>query len=239
VADGTAVAAGQVLAELQSPDLSYQQRAAQARAAGLRWQLAAAGVDVKLRDRSGVTEAQAAKVAAELNGIARQQARHALRAPSAGHLVYEQPDLAEGAWVRKDEALARVVDLAHWHVDVYLPEAELARVQVGDTARFLAESGAGAPLPLTVTAIDSDASRTLPEPLLASVRGGAVLVREQHRQLVPETALYRVRLAVAEDARPAGTQVLRGSVVIQGRPKAWLDDAARSAAALWLREAGF
>lgn len=239
VADGAAVAAGQVLVDLQSPDLAYQQRAAQARAAGLRWQMAAAGVDAKLRDRSGVTEAQAAKVAAELHGIARQQARHALRAPSAGHLVYSQPDLAEGAWLRKDEPLASVVDLAHWRVDIYLPEAELARVRVGDAARFHAESGAGTPLPLTVTAIDSDASRTLPEPLLASTRGGAVLVREQHRQLVPEAALYRVSLAVADGQRPTTTQVLRGQVVIQGSPKAWLDDTARSAAALWLREAGF
>lgn len=239
LADGAPVAAGQLLAELQSPDLAFQQRAAQARAAGLRWQMAAAGVDARLRDRAGVTEAQAAKVAAELKGMARQQARHALRAPAAGHLVYTQPDLAEGAWLRKDEPLASVVDLAHWRVDIYLPEAELARVRVGDAARFHSESGAGAPLPMTVTAIDSDASRTLPEPMLASTHGGAVLVRQQHRQQVPEAAVYRVSLAVADGVRPPTPQVLRGQVVIQGRPKAWLDDTARSAAALWLREAGF
>ena len=242
VAEGTQVDAGQVLLTLASPDLPFQAQSARARAAGLRWQESMAGVDAKLRDRSQVVRAEADKVASELKGLAQQQDRYTLRAPISGTLFYTQPDLAAGQWLRKDERLAIVADLRRWKVDVYLPESELGRVQVGDTGSFHTEAqawGAGAVLPLVVSAIDRDATRALPEPLLASTRGGAVVVREQHRQFIPEQAVYRVTLAVQADATPASPQVLRGQVVITGAPKPWLADLGRSAAAAWVREAGF
>lgn len=240
--EGAQVQAGQALMTLDSPDLPFQTESAQARAAGLRWQADAAGVDAKLRERAPVVRAEEAKVAAELKGLGQQQARFTVRAPISGTLFYALPDLAAGQWLRKDERLAVVADLRRWKVELYLPESDLWRIRVGDAGSFHAEAlgwGPGAMLRLAVTAIDRDAAHLLPEPLLASTRGGAVAVREQGRQLIPELALYRVTLAVQGDQHPASAQVLRGQVVIDGAPKAWLGDIARAAAALWVREAGF
>lgn len=56
---------------------------------------------------------------------------------------------------------------------------------------------------------------------------------------LPEAALYRVTLALETDYAPAQPQILRGTLVIHGAPKAWMDEFTRSAAALFVREAGF
>ena len=74
--------------------------------------------------------------------------------------------------------------------------------------------------------------------MLAAGHGGEVLVRERNNQLIPERAVYRVVLAV-EEAAPAQARVLRGSVVIYGRPKSLAGDFLRSGAALAIREAGW
>lgn len=242
VAEGAAVQAGQLLLTLASPDLPFQTQSAQTRAAGLGWQERTAGVDARLRERAQVVQAEGAKVAAEIKGLGQQQDRFSLRAPISGTLFYAQPDLAEGQWLRKDEKLATVADLRHWKVVLYLPESELDRLRVGDRGSFHAEAqgwGDGAVLPLLVSEIHRDATHVLPEPMLASTRGGAVPVREQNQQFIPEQAVYRVTLAVQGQAHLLRPQVLRGQVVVEGKPKAWLGDAARSSAAVWVREAGF
>jgi len=89
-----------------------------------------------------------------------------------------------------------------------------------------------------VVRIDRDATRALPDAMLAVGHGGEVLVRERNNQLIPERAVYRVVLAV-EEAAPAQAHVLRGSVVIYGRPKSLAGDFLRSGAALAIREAGW
>jgi putative peptide zinc metalloprotease protein len=244
--DGSSVAAGEAVVQLQPPDLDYQRRAIRARAEGLQWQAGAGGVEDKLRGRQGVIEAALGRVRTELDGVRKESDRYTLKAPAAGQLVWSEPDWQPGTQLARNEPVVEVVDPHSWQVHTYLPEQELQRLREGNAARFVAESGRLPPLPLRIVRIDTDATRVLADGLLASLHGGELLVREQGRQLLPEQALYRVTLRL-DDAGPAllqqlaqpGMPTLRGQVVMRGAPRAWAEAHWRSVAALLRREAGF
>jgi hypothetical protein len=82
----------------------------------------------------------------------------------------------------------------------------------------------------------------LSDGILASSHGGEIAVREMpvkegHRRLVPEAALYRVTLALQQPYAPDRPQILRGQVVLFGEARSWLGEFARRGAALFMREA--
>lgn len=239
VANGQAAAAGGILIALEAPDLAFQHQAATSRATGLQWQATAAGVDPELREQQRVIEAARGRAGAELAGIREEQARYSPIAPFAGRFYLSQPDLRPGDWVGKNQQLAVLADTTRWMVETYLPEAELNRIRVGDTGRFYSETPDAARVPVRVERIDRDATRALPESMLASTRGGALLVRETKHHLIPEQALYRVTLSLTSDYVPERPQILRGAVVLSGEPKAYMEEIRRSMAALFVREAGF
>jgi putative peptide zinc metalloprotease protein len=117
VANGAPVTAGQVLIELEAPDLGYQQRATAARAASLQWQAQSGGVDAKLQAQQQVISASRGKVAAELASIRAEVARYAPTAPFAGRLFLSHPDLHPGAWVSRNEPLGMLADTRIWQVE--------------------------------------------------------------------------------------------------------------------------
>jgi putative peptide zinc metalloprotease protein len=196
-------------------------------------------VDPKLREQQQVIEAAQGKVRAELDGIMQSRLRYAPIAPFAGRLFLSHPDLQTGAWVGKNERLGVLSDTSHWLVETYLPEAELDRIRTGDGGRFYSETPDVAALPVRVERIDRDATHVLPDPILASAHGGRFQVREHHRRLIPEAALYRVTLALESPHEPRVAQVLRGKVVLFGRPQSHADEFLRTAGAWLVREAGF
>lgn len=239
VANGEAVAPGQTLLVLEAPDLGFQHQATSARAASLRWQSMAAGVDPKLREQQPVIEAARGKIGAELEGLRDEAARYAPTAPFAGRLYLSHPDLSPGTWVGRNEKLAVLTDTRRWVVETYLSESDLERIRIGDDARFYSETPDVVQLALRVERIDRDATRTLPDGMLASTRGGELLVRETRDELVPENALYRVVLVSVDSYAPELPQTLRGRVVILGAPQTYADAFIRSIAGFFVREAGF
>ncbi len=243
VAEGSRVEPDQLIARLGSPDLLFQRRAAEARLRGLQWQSESSGLQVERREQQQVLRAERRQVEAELRGIDELLDQYRLAAPQQGVLFLNSQDLAEGQWLAQNETLGTVVDMETWQVHTYLQEYELDRIQQGDGARFYAESGSIAPLLLTVRRIDSDATRVLNDGILASARGGELLVRQQGEQLIPEQALYRVTLKLdqAVQQRLPLTELvqLRGRLVIYGEPRAWGWHYWRSALALIRQEAGF
>jgi putative peptide zinc metalloprotease protein len=237
--DDTAVPAETPLMSLDVPDLDHEQAGLRARAISLSWQAEAVGVNPELRKEKQVIEASRQKVETELQGIAGNRGRYQPKAPFAGHFYLDNPDLAPDVWVEKNEQLGVVTDNSRWVVETYLPESQLGRLKVGDKAVFFSETPDVAQLDLRVERIDRDATRILTNGILASTRGGAVLVRETKGGPVPETAVYRVSLSVPAGYMPRVSRQLRGQVVFYGKPKAYMDEFSRAALALIMREAGF
>ena len=237
--EGARVEAGTTLIELRAPELEARIQAAQARVELLRWQAATAGFDAESRSRLQSTQEERETAQAELAGLLEQAARHAPQAPFAGVLRDVDPDLAVGQWVARDEKLAVLISQDGRVVETYLDEDAVKRVKPGDRGVFINDSRTGGTLALTVIRVDTDATRALPDRMLAAQAGGHILTRERHRQVVPEQAAYRVTLSVDEASSELSDQAWRGSVVIRG---AWQSPAwpyVRNGIAVLLRETGF
>lgn len=234
--EGSSVAAGTAIVKLANPELETRRESAQARVQRLRWQAQTAGFDAEARNRlqSGLEELATAE--AELTSIEEALARFEPRAPFDGVLRDVDPDLQEGQWLSAHERIGMLVGRTGRVVETWLDEESIKRIQLHDQGVFIADSGAGAVLDVEVTYIDADASRVLPNPMLAAQAGGHVLTRERDRQLVPEHAMYRVLLVVKQKESAVPDQALRGRVVIRARWEAPAQRYLRNALAILLRE---
>lgn len=238
-AEGSSVGAGDVLMELTSPELQLRWRRAQARLERLRWQASSAGVNAEQRQNMQVLAQEENTAKAELASVQADMALYVPIAPFAGIFRDLDPDLKPGLWVANRERLGVVIKTDRWQVETYLDEDAVHRIQLGDRARFFTDGLEGPVLTLSVSAIDQDASRVLPNGQLAAQFGGSVMTREKHGQLVPERAMYRVTLVVDTEVGDLAQQSWRGHVVIQGRWEAPGLTFLRAAMVLIWRELGF
>lgn len=240
VTHGSRVNAGDTLMILHVPDLNFRQQALSVQLATLRQQENVAGLSPELREQQSVLNSQRIQKETELAALASTAQRYRPVAPVGGRFFYHNPDLSRDWWVAENEPLGTISNDDKWQVETYLTEAELGRINTGDRARFYSETPKRTILPLTVARIDQDATRALPDAILASTRGGDILVRETTRGLlIPETAIYRVVLVPSDSYEPDEPLIQRGRLVLFGRPKAHLHEFARAAAALIVRESGF
>lgn len=242
VSHGGHVQAGQLLVSLQSPELDSRIRAAQARVERLRRQAGTAAFDDESRQQWLSTHESLVTAEAELEALMIEAQRLAPLAPWAGTVLDLDPDLQPGQWVAKDERLAFLVrDGSAWMVETWLDEDSVARVQVGADARFHNDAGTGGSLHLTVEAIDKDATRVLARPELAAQNGGHLLVRHDRDQLVPEQAIYRVQLRVADGqlTPEALAHSWRGHVSIEAQSQAVVTRYLRQLMTVLVRETGF
>ena len=236
---GATVAEGMPLIGLHAPDLDKRIAQMKARIETLGRQVSGAGFDQQLRNQQPVLKAQLQSSQEALAGMQNELDRLNPKAAFAGVMADADPDLFVGEWVPKGAQLLTLIDDTRWVVDCYVDEADLKRLDKGNWGRFIPDGpglmGAG----LSVISIDRDATRVLKEGSLSSLSGGEILVRPQDRKLIPEHAVYRVRLRVDGWLPGASTGYLRGRVVILAWPKSVLGDFVRGALATLVREAGF
>ena len=236
---GSRVAVGDLLVGLESPELDKRMKQTLARIEPLSKQVSGSGFDNQLRHQQPILRAQLASNQQALDGVKKEQERLMPHAPFAGVIADVEPDLFVGEWLPKGTTLVTLIDDKQWVVDCYVDEADLKRLDKGNWGRFIPDGPGRMGVGLSVMSIDRDASRVLTEGALASVAGGEILVRTQEKKLVPEHAVYRVRLK-ADGWLPGGAEgYLRGRVVILAWPKSVLGDFLRGALATLVREAGF
>ena len=237
---GQNVPAGKPLVELFVPDLLSRERALLARQEQQQWLATRSGFDDDMRKRWMVAEQSLVTTQAELQGVQAEQQQFQPAAPYDGQFLLADPDLSVGQWVAKKELLGSLVRQGtEWRVETWLDEDDIARVQLGQSARFFSDGAMSSVLKLTVSAIDRDAARVLPRKELASVLGGHVLTREKNGQLVPERAVYRVALDV--QGLPSDMQGLswRGQLVLHADWQSPASRYLRQVLAVLVRETGF
>jgi putative peptide zinc metalloprotease protein len=94
-------------------------------------------------------------------------------------------------------------------------EHDRKRLNIGDRATFYA-TPLSHPIGAIVSDIDIDASRELPDGMLAAPYGGPILVRQKQGRWMPEHAMYRVVLNPDGALSLPTEQVLRGQLSIRG-----------------------
>lgn len=235
-AAGTSITAGATIAELSSPDVEYRSRVAQTRRARVAAQLRAAMLEETLQGQLAVLREELAAVDAEITGIAEEASRLAPVAPFSGRLMDPLPDLHAGDMLARNQRLVTLVDGSKWEVRAYLEERDVARIAAGASATFYPDGAPQRALGLSVVRIDRDASRALPEALLASIHGGEIPVHLAHERLVPDRAIYGVTLAVHEPGAIGAMRQLRGRIVIRADSRTLAGKYLETAAAVAIRE---
>ncbi len=238
-ANGSAVAAGSSILTQEAPDLELRGIQTRQKILFADWHVGAAGVDAQTMGRLPVLRQELATVMAEGAGVAQEMARLANAAPFDGIVIDLEPDLQKGDWLRRHERIGNLVQTDAWIVDTYLDEHSVGRVRAGDSGKFFPETPGATPVALIVDRIDRDASRSLPERILAAPHGGILLTREKDGALIPAHSIYKVTLRVTgidKQSLPQGER--RGQAVIYGRPATLLGDFVKTAGALLIRESG-
>ncbi len=239
VQDGASVVTGQALLTLRSDDLAFQLEAEKAKQVAAQWQMSASGIDEKRRENLGVIVADQQRANTRVANISAELMNYQITAPSSGVVSLANPDVLVGDWIGQNDSLLEIYHNEQREVVTYIDESSLHRVRAGQRAVFVGEHSMFAGVDLVVARVDSDATRQLPEGVLASTMGGEILVREASQQLVPERAIYRVLLQPADGSAVLPFQYSRGQVVIRADGEAWLGKYALSAAAVLRREIGF
>jgi len=233
IAEGQTVEAGAVIATLSHPDTALRLTQTENRVVILKYELSAMSFDDDFRARSKAVAEELETTLAARAALQAELNRLAVRAPQAGTITDVSPGLQPGQWINPQEAIAGLRQGAT--IEAYVDEADLAGLNVGDSSRFIPE-GSGATIAATIAAIDRVAVKTLSEPILASQYGGAIEARFDHKGLVPDHAVFRVRLLPQHDAPVLAP--LRGQANLHGERRSLLGQAFRAAAAILLREWG-
>jgi putative peptide zinc metalloprotease protein len=242
VHDGDSVAKGAALLQLTSPDLDYKLGRTRTEIEISEWQLRARGADPELLARSQVTESEYEAARAEYRALLDQKSRLDITTPVAGEVVDVAEALEPGSWLAAKSRLMSVIDPASMTVEAYVDEADLDRIAIGDSARFVAEADTRIEFPLRLVEIARASTTVLADPALASTMGGPIAVRpqktEKQSELIPDRTLYRVRLAVDGGHAVPVTRVLRGEVILRGEAISLARRLWRSALAVVIRESG-
>jgi putative peptide zinc metalloprotease protein len=232
------VAKGQLLARMSEPELLAQTDVAQAKSARLSWQAATTSLAYASSQPLKLAREQFQMSQADARRLQDQMAPYAPVAPFAGVFRSTQPDLAVGQWLARHEQIGVLTADEPWKVETWLDEEQVKRLQLGNQAHFWAP-GLSQPVSLTITSIDADATRQLPDGQLTAPMGGHVLAREQGGKWFPEQAVYRVVLALdeADAARlPGQLPVQRGHLSVSAQAESLLGRYVRQALSVVLRE---
>ncbi|MDH4609810.1 biotin/lipoyl-binding protein [Pseudomonas sp. BN102] len=238
VVDGQAVGQGDLLLELESPDLDSRQAIVRREIEILQLQLRRQAGRSETAADAGILEQRLAEAVAEYRGLAAQRERLQLRAPQAGVVRDLLPDLTAGRWLSPADALARVVEPG-LRLRGYLAEEELWRVEPGAEGRFIADDPARPALPVRLDEVDATGVAYLELEALSSDHHGPIAVRRDAQQRAePVQAQYGARLSLL-DASIQPAQPLRGVVVLDGQGQSLLGFTWLRLAALGVRESGF
>jgi putative peptide zinc metalloprotease protein len=236
---GSYVKEGEQLIGLSVPELEKKIRQTQTKVEVLNRQFGSSGFDLKTINQQPIYKEQLISAKNELDGLVKEYEKLNRKAPFSGVIADSDPDLFLGEWVPKSFSLVTLISEKDWIVDCYVEEDDLRRLDTGNWGRFIPDAPGVGSVGLSVISIDKDATRVLTEGSLSSVAGGEILVRPQNNRLIPERAIYRVRLKVDGHPSKISTGYIRGRVVIFAWPKSILGDAIRGGLAVGIREAGF
>jgi putative peptide zinc metalloprotease protein len=236
--DGQRVHAGDVLAVLASPDLTHRLQAARTDEALLNWQVEQQSFDGRLLEQGVALRRRWDAARETVAGLTAQVAQLTLRAPFDG-VVQTDDELAPGTWLPRGEHVFDVVGPIGVKGEAFVGEDDAARVAAGDRVDFVASLPELGAVRCRVTAVDRVNVATLDTPSLASVYGGPLPVQQQPgtHQLVPLTAIYRVRIDECP-ANEAWPREIDGTATIGGARQSFAWRALKHLASVFQREGG-
>lgn len=214
--EGDRVRSGQPIVELEAPELGQAGSQHRARIAALEERLnRGAASDVDLAEREVIASELAAERAA-LAGLTSRAERLVIRAAFDGVLISWGREYHAGRWVSGQELLGQIARPGRFDIIAVVAEDDRRRLAPQARARFIPDDALSPSRRARVSEVGNAAIQQLDQPLLASINGGAVAVRqESDGRLRPEQTLYPVTLEVPIDGgEHAALRTQTGEVAI-------------------------
>ncbi|RAU20116.1 peptidase M50 [Paramagnetospirillum kuznetsovii] len=235
VARNQHVTKGTRLLIFTSPDMERRRAASAARLTGKNAELEAVRLDPFGRERLSALTEEVSRLQAEQAALEAEAERLILVAPHDGIVLDLLPNLHPGDWLSPKQQLGLVRADDRPQAVAYVTEDDLERIRIGDEASFIPRGLDHFRRHGTVTGIDRNPARTLPEQTLAAPYGGDIPVRPQGQALVPQGSYFRVTMAM--DGAPPDIKLV-GHADIKGQGQSLIGRAVRSMLVVLVREWG-
>lgn len=240
VTEGRAVRAGDVLIQLESPELDNDLKLAQKKLENFETIKRRGQTQTETAAQMMSVDADIAGLRAKIKTIEERRQNLVVVAPFEGVIRDFNPLLQAGRFVSAHDLLFRLVDQTVVNVTGYGGENDIAHLKPGAPARFYPEGDAYHIRTLRLDALDDSNSASLSWPELASVYGGPIPTQtgERGHAPVPLTTLYMVRFAVtgADEAPPGHIET--GRVRIDLPPSSIFSSNINRLISMLRREAG-
>lgn len=249
-AQGTQVKAGQVLVQLESPDLQYKLKLAQTKEQQLRWQLEQQSFNTNLQNAGPALRKRWEGAQEAVKGLEERVQQLTVTAPFDGIISERNAALTTGTWIPSGEQLFHIASPTGIKGEAYLNESDMMGLteiihtgkNTKSTATFIANQNSYSKLHCNIEEIDPINLTQLDQPYIASQYGGKIPTQEnKDHSLVPLQAIFRVRLnnCVAGGGERSLLQELAGTASLQGERKSLVGKGFDKVLAIWNSEAGF
>lgn len=236
---GRRVHAGDVVARLRSPDIEFQLRKKTLELAKIEAQLVTMGADAEARDERLILETNAQSARSAIDGLQRRQQEMTVRAPIDGRLAETNREIHPGRWLSLADQIAVIEQPGVSELRGYVHERDLFRLTEGGKGVFVPEDLTQPSLPVEGVAISGSGADLIDIPYLTSTHGGKVDVYTTPQgEERPAGAYFGVRADTADSTAPL-PGVLRGSLVLDGKPESLALRVWRQILKVGLYEAGF
>lgn len=240
VSNGQQVRAGDLMMELESPELDADIAAAVVGLRRAEYDLNRVLASTLTAGDRLVAEGALGRAQATLASLGGRRQRLRVIAPFDGLLMDVPVSLRPGLWIGGKQALGVLIGKdGGLVVDAYVPEDYLRFVHKGGAVRFYPEDVTAAVQHGLVMEVDAIDTPQLPDPYLAEVFGGGIPVRMTSEGAVPEHAVYRVRIRIDAPMDGSPMRVLRGWAKLEGDSRSLLQRGSSFIVGVLLRESGF
>jgi len=215
VSERSRVPADAELVTLQALDLDVRDKKADIAIVSARAELARVPASVRLQESYNVLVQQLAQATAEKQAVREEYGRQLLRAPEGGTVRDVAADLVPGRWVSPRQLLMRVVSDSEQLIEAYVSERQVDAVAPGQVVRFYPQRPDLPVVSGEIVSVDKSPQKELSRPLLASLYGGDIAVKQGGRgPLVAQDAVFRVTVKPV-GALASADAVVRGNVRIE------------------------
>lgn len=238
VQNGQQVKAGDVLLQLQDSDLSHERLLLKQRLDAVELQLSrqAGNPDVLVQRNSLIQ--RRAQLQLALNDIEQRLNQLLIRAPHSG-TVQELTALSKGQWLSDQEQLMVLKSEQGTVILGFLPEEDVARVQLGARGKWYQANWVSGSIPVVLQGVESNAVDTMRYRELTSLEQGPMAASEdgQHKAKL-EKSHYQVIATPVIGGETVGQRRV-GWLEIEGQPRSWFGSLWNKAVGVWVRETSF
>jgi len=227
----------QELVSLQAVDRDVREKMADIRIASVQSELSRLPTSLQLQENYQVLNERLAHAQSERQAVREDAERQHVRSAQPGVVRDVAPDLAPGRWVNPRHLLMRIVSQDSAVIEAYVSERQVAAINPGQAVRFFPHLPDRAVIEGEVLSVDKSPQTELSRPLLASVHGGAIDVKQgAHGALVAQDAIFRV--IIKPTGLPPAQSVIHGKVRIETQLRFVVENFAYRTISVLIRESG-